>query len=80
MAGASDTRSAARGISFVDFDDMLINMIGVRMVEVAVVQIIYVAVVLNGRMAAAGSMLMGVVGVLFFGAVCHYCLSLLIVD
>jgi hypothetical protein len=52
-------------------DRVFIDVARVHVVQVAVVQIVHVVTMLHGGMAAAGSMLMGVVGVVGLFAVCH---------
>jgi hypothetical protein len=47
-----------------DLELMLVDMIGVHVMQVAVVNIVHVVAVLDRRMAAAGAMLMIVVGVM----------------
>jgi hypothetical protein len=54
-----------------DFDHMLVDMALMRVMEVTIVQIIGVAAVTNGRMAAAGAMLVRMVGVIWCGAGGH---------
>jgi hypothetical protein len=54
---------AAGGIGVGDVEDVLIDVIAVRVVQMAVVQVVGVAVVLDRLVAAAGTVLVGVVGV-----------------
>ena len=54
---------AGGGIGGGDLDDVLIHVSLVRMVEVAIVQVVHVPLMLDGEVAAAWSVLMGVVGV-----------------
>jgi hypothetical protein len=55
---------------------MLVDVILVHMVEMAVVQIIHMAVVANCSVSATRTMLVSVVGVVFLGACSHGCRSL----
>ena len=64
-------RRALDGIGGVDRDGVLIDMIFVRVMEVAVVEIIDVAVMADRRMPAVGTMLVGVVGMMLLGAGGH---------
>ncbi len=68
VAGAG--RGVPVGIRGAHFDDVLVHMIAVRMMQMPVVQIIDVPVVFDRRVAAAGAVLMVVVGMNF--AVAHY--------
>src|ERR1700730_7988202 len=68
---AVDLRRAARGICATDGDDMFVDMILVHVVEMAVVQIVHVAVMANRGVPAIRAMLMRVVGVVFLGASGH---------
>jgi hypothetical protein len=54
--------SAAIGVRARHFDHMFVDMIFVRVVEVTIVQIVYVATVVHGGVSAARAMLMGMVG------------------
>lgn len=56
-------RDAAIRVGDADGDHMFIDMIAVHMVQMAVVQIINMAIMLHGGVAAAGTMLVGVIGV-----------------
>ena len=62
MPRAGMLRGADGGIGSAHFDDVLVVMVAVRRMQVAVVQIIDVAAVLDGGVAAAGS-----VDVVMFG-------------
>jgi hypothetical protein len=62
MTPAAMVRSAAVGVLPGDVDHVLVDMILMRMVEVAVVQIVDVAAVAHGGMAATRTMLVSVVG------------------
>jgi hypothetical protein len=59
---AAMVRSAADGVVGGDVDHMLVDMIFMRMVEVTIMQIVDVAAVPHGGVAAAGAMMVGVVG------------------
>lgn len=55
--------SAAGGVGLGDVEDVLVDVIAVRVVQVAVVQVVGVAVVLDRLVAAAGTVLVSVIGV-----------------
>jgi hypothetical protein len=63
MTAAAVVGSAAVGVLARYLDRVLVDMIFVRMVKVTIVQIVYVATVAHGRVSAARSMLVSVVGV-----------------
>jgi hypothetical protein len=65
MAGAAMVRSAAGGIGRVDRQDVFFNFALAGMVQAAVVQVIDMAFVQDGLMAAVGAMLMAMVLVKF---------------
>jgi len=67
VAGAG--RGVAVRISGADFDDVLIDMPGVRVMQVPIVQIVDVPVVFHGNVAAVGAVFVVVVGMDF--AVAH---------
>lgn len=50
---------------------MFIHVSGMHVMQVAIVQVVDVITVLHSGMAAAGSVLMGVMGVMWKLAVCH---------
>jgi hypothetical protein len=62
MPTAAMVGSAGVGILARYLDHMLVDMIFVRMVEMTIVQIVYVATVAHGGVSAAGPMLMSMVG------------------
>jgi hypothetical protein len=64
-------RRAAHGIAGVDPNDMLVDVVLVHVVEMAVVKIVHMAVMANRGMSAVPAMLMGVVGMVLFGAGGH---------
>lgn len=64
MPGATMIRRATVGIFLRYLDRMLVDMIVVHMVQVAVMEIIHMAVVLYRRVAAGRAVLMGVVGMM----------------
>ena len=66
VAGAG--RGVAVGIRGADFDDVLIDMPRVRMMQMPVVQVIDVPVVLHRSVAAVGAVLVVVVGMNVAGA------------
>ena len=71
MTPAAMVRSAAVGVVSGDVDHVLVDMILMRMVKVAIVQIVDVAAVAHGRVAATRPMLVSVVGVVGCGAGGH---------
>jgi hypothetical protein len=56
MLVANDSQGARDGIGVGDLDDVLIDVIAVHGVEVAVVEVVDVAAVLDGQVAAAVAM------------------------
>jgi len=64
VAGAAMGRGTDGGIGFADRNHMLIDMVAVGEVQVAIVQIIDVAIVTNGGMAAIWTVLVGMIGML----------------
>jgi hypothetical protein len=67
---AADLRRAVHG--FVAFNNMFVDVIFVRMVQMTLVKVIYMAVMPNCRMAAARAMLMGMVGMVLLNANGHF--------
>jgi hypothetical protein len=72
---AVDLRGALQGICCADRDDMFIHVIPVHVVEMTIVQIVYMTVVANRSVSAVRAMLMSVVGVVFLGTCGHWCRS-----
>ena len=68
---AVDLRRATRGICVTDRDDMFVDVILVHVVEMAIVQIIDVAVMPNRGVPAIRAMLVGVIGMMLLGAGRH---------
>lgn len=68
---ASGYRIAAIGIFFTDFQHMLINMIAMRMVEMAIVQIINMITVSDSGVTTAFPVLVRMVFMMFFIACRH---------
>ena len=68
---AVDLRRAVHRIGAIDRDDMFVDVILVHVVEMAIVQIIDVAVMANRGVPAIRAMLMGVVGMVFLGTCVH---------
>jgi hypothetical protein len=64
-------RRALHGIDGTDADHMLINMIFMHVMEMAVVKVIDMAVVADGRVPTVGTMLVGMVGMMLFVAGGH---------
>lgn len=56
-------RRAGSGVGCADRDGVLLDSIALRVVQMAVVEVVGVPVVLHGLMAAAGAVLVGVIGV-----------------
>jgi hypothetical protein len=76
---AVELRRAGRGICATDRNDMFVDVILVHVVEMAIVQIIDVAVMANRGVPAIRAMLMRVVGVVVLGASGHrQCSSLVL--
>jgi hypothetical protein len=71
VTAAAMTGSAALRILGRHLDHMLVDVTLVRMMEMPLVQIIGMSMVTHGRMAAAGTMLMGMPGMLLGGAGVH---------
>ncbi len=62
VTAAAVIRRALIGIFRTHLDAMFIHVLAVRMMEMAIMQIVDVIAVANGRVAAAGAMLMVVIG------------------
>lgn len=71
MAAALVIGGAAVWVGFCHRDDMLVNVIAMHVMQMAVVQIIDVAIMQDRQMAAVGAVLMGVVGRVRKRAACH---------
>ncbi len=71
MAGAPVVWRAVVGVGGGDIDDMLIDVVTMDMMKMAVMQIVDMCGVADGDMAAAGAVLMAVVGVMGMGANGH---------
>jgi hypothetical protein len=71
LVRAARLRRALHGIGGVDRDGVFVDMIFVRVMEVAVVEIIDVAFMADRRMPAVGTMLVGVVGMMLLGTGGH---------
>lgn len=78
VAGAANFWGATHRIHFTNRYDMLINVIVMHMVQVAVMEIVDVTAVPNGRVPAARAVSMIVIGVLICGAVRHRSSSLVV--
>lgn len=76
VAGASDLRRAVHRICRTHRYDMLIDMVAVHMMQMAVMQIVDMAIVLNRGMPTTRTMLMRMIGVLLFNAGRHHRASL----
>jgi hypothetical protein len=76
---AMDLRRAVHRICAIDPDDMFVDVILVHVVEMAIVQIVHVAVMANRRVSACRAMLVSMIGMVFLGAVGHrQCSSLVL--
>jgi hypothetical protein len=64
-------RRALRGIGSIDCEDMFIHVVLVHVMEMAVMEIIDVAVVEDRRMPTVRTMLMSMVGMMLLGAGGH---------
>jgi hypothetical protein len=71
LVRAAGLRRALDRVGGVDRDSVLVDMIFVRVMEVAVVEIIDVAFMADRRMPTVGTMLVGVVGMMLLGAGGH---------
>src|SRR3981081_4197086 len=72
-----DLRRVVHGICAIDRDDMFVHVILVHVVEVAIVQIVHMAVMANRGVPAVRAMPMSVVGMVSLGASGHrQCLTL----
>lgn len=71
MPIAAMVHSAAVGVAGGDFDHMLVDMIAMRVVEMAVMQVVDMPPVAHRRVAAARSVLMGMAGVVGSGTGSH---------
>jgi hypothetical protein len=69
---AAVLRRAAHGINGIDRDGMFVDVVLVHMVQMTVVDVIYMAVMPNCGMAAARAMLMQVVGMVLLNASGHF--------
>jgi len=63
--------SAGGRVGVGDGNDVFVNMVAVREVQVTIMQIINVIIVMDGSMAAVGTVLMGVCGMLGMDASGH---------
>jgi hypothetical protein len=68
---AAGLRCAADRIPRIDLDDMFVDVILMHMVEVAVVKIVDMAIMAYGGMSTVWAVLMGMVGMMLFGASGH---------
>jgi hypothetical protein len=71
VTGAPGLRRALHRIGGVDRDDMLVDMITVHVVQVAVVEVVDMAIVANRRMPAVWTVLVAMVGMVLLGAGGH---------
>jgi hypothetical protein len=71
VTGAPMLRSALVGIGRGDLDDMFIDVVAMHMMEMPVMQIVDMAVMMNGRMPAIRAVNMRMIGMLGVGACRH---------
>ncbi|MEP7455840.1 hypothetical protein [Phyllobacterium sp. SB3] len=71
MTGATVLRRAFRRVLLTDLDDVFIDMVAVRMVKMAVMQIINMVAVTYGSVTATGFVFVIVVMVMRGGAIAH---------
>ena len=71
VAGAAMVGGAAVGIVARDLDHMLVDMLLMRVVQVTVMQVVDVAAMPDRLVAAAGAVLVRVLGMVFVGAGRH---------
>lgn len=71
MTAANIVRRAAHGVRSVDRYRVLIDVIPVHVVQMAVMQVVDVALMMNRRVAASRTVLMDVIGMVLFGANRH---------
>ena len=71
---AAATRRALVGIVSTDLDLVFVDVIAMRMMQMAIVQIVYVVAVLDCGVSAARAMLMVMVSMMRFVAWAHACL------
>jgi hypothetical protein len=71
VSGAAMLRSAAIGIARRNLDHVLIDMVAVGVMQVPVVKVVDMVTVPNCRMAATGSVLMRVIGMVRTGTRGH---------
>jgi len=67
VTGATVSRSARGRIGRAHHNDVLIDVVAMRDMQMAIMQIINMVIMVNGGMAAVGTMLVGVIGVLGAG-------------
>ena len=68
---AAYLRRALHGICGIDCDNMFVDMVVVRMVEMTIMKVIYMAVMPNCSVPAARAVLMGVVRMTLLNASSH---------
>lgn len=71
MTGALVLWRTGIGVCCRDANHMFIDMVTVRMVQMAIMQIVNMPLMLNGDVPAIGPMLVVVVGVVGMGTSCH---------
>ena len=71
MTAANIVRRAAHGVRCVDCYGVLVDVVFVHVVQMAVMQVVDMAGVTNRRVSASRTMLMGMAGMVYFGAIRH---------
>jgi hypothetical protein len=71
VSGATVVRRATIRILGRHFNDVLVYVIGVRVVKVPIVQVVDVIAMADRRMTAGGAVLMRMIGMMRLGALCH---------
>ena len=75
MAFAFDIGRTLHGRFGAHVDDVFIDMVPMHMVQVAIMQIVHMAIMFDSLMAAICTMAVGMLGVVLFCAVGHRCSS-----
>jgi hypothetical protein len=76
VSGATVIRCAAIRVLGGHFNDVLVHVIGMRVMQMPVVQVVDMIAVAHRRVPAGGTMLMRMIGVMRLGARCHRGLAL----
>ena len=76
VSGATVIRRAAIRVLGRHFNDVLVYVIGMRVMQMPVVQVVDMIAVAHRRMTTSGAMLMRMIGMMRLGALCHLGLAL----